>query len=187
MEEMLPDDEEYMTSVSGAAAMGKAKQLMIQQLLGSMDDESEARCALDTIEEEMCRAASRSMSLAHLAVSPGAGGGLDSMASIDDTWPGEEEAALSPGEQPLLQHLVGAKASSTPINIPGTKAHRGAIVSSSSPQIDEQMPGSPQAGQLLTQPEPPAAWFVADDPVTHVRYFVIQVRRLHRELSCCFV
>ena len=174
MEEMLPDDEEYMQSVSGAAAMGTAKQVMIQQLLGSMDDESEARSALDTIEEEMCRAASRSMSLAHLSVSPGCGGGLDSMASLDDTWPGEEDVAMSaprPGSA-----RAGATA---PIAIPivshVTNPRAPMISSSAATQADDQMPGSPQAGQLLTQPEPPAAWFVADDPVTHVRYFVIQV------------
>mmetsp|Transcript_19960 Transcript_19960/g.50625 ORF Transcript_19960/g.50625 Transcript_19960/m.50625 type:complete len:822 (-) Transcript_19960:3422-5887(-) len=35
-------------------------------------------------------------------------------------------------------------------------------------------PQSPQAGAVTCDGEPPSAWFVADDPITKIRYFVIQ-------------
>lgn len=41
---------------------------------------------------------------------------------------------------------------------------------------DTDSPDSPQAANLIEQPAPPAAWFCVDDPVTKVRYFIIQVR-----------
>lgn len=40
--------------------------------------------------------------------------------------------------------------------------------------LHDALPGSPQAKTMIDQPVPPAAWFIADDPETHVRYIVIQ-------------
>ena len=170
MEEMLPSDDEYRAAT--AAELDAVQHVMVQQLLGSLDDEWEARSALDSIEEEMGRAASRSMMLSS-ASNYSFTNGLDSMASCDDFWPGDDSASAPEPKQPTAPRLPERRRPApSPISIPmaarhGNTGHHAAADA-------DRMPGSPQAGQLLTLPEPPAAWFVADDPVTHVRYVVIQ-------------
>lgn len=51
-------------------------------------------------------------------------------------------------------------------SIPGSPQARG----SGYRDQGSGVPGSPQAKSLVDDPAPPAAWFVADDPVTLVRY-----------------
>ena len=177
---MLPDDSEYQSQLQASSAiLGAAQHAAVQQLLGSMEDEEEARSVLDSIEEEISRAAARSMTLNHFSFV----NGVDSMASIDDFWPGDESTTMAVPKQPTAPRLPERRGVSSPaIRIPTSgettpRRNRGSSAGHSSPHAHEdleQMPGSPQSGQLLTQPEPPAAWFVADDPQTHVRYVVIQ-------------
>ena len=175
MEEMLPEDSEYHQSQqhwTPSMILSTAQHASVQHLLGSMEDEEEARSALGEMEE-ISRAAARTMTLNQSFV-----GGINSMASVDDFWPGDE-ATVDP-KQPTAPRLPDRRGVATPavrVSAAGETSpfgHGNAITLSLPSEDLERMPGSPQSGQLLTQPEPPAAWFVADDPTTQVRYFVIQ-------------
>ncbi len=186
IEELLPEDDEYLHRVRGAE--GTVQHMMVQQLLGSLESMDSADCesALASIEEEMSRAACKSMTLAHFTP----GNGLDSLSSLDDpTWPINDDPLAAPGatkeEAPLISRRSVIPTS--PIQIPGTPLaslsdETGLHVHVARPPHSpaaaaadpDRMPGSPQSESLVQHPEPPAAWFVADDPVSKVRYFVIQ-------------
>ena len=158
-------------------------------LLGSIED------IFESMEEEEAHALTRIMSLSRPPTTHDlVRNKLDSMSSSDEYDDVYDPFSVPRLTQPYLPRRdFGTKASnghgygsSAPIAIPGASGP-GRKVSSvatsgasrhSMPASDRysapDLPGSPQAKSLVEQPAPPAAWFVADDPETHVRYIVIQ-------------
>ncbi|GAX80953.1 hypothetical protein CEUSTIGMA_g8388.t1 [Chlamydomonas eustigma] len=191
MDEMLPDDEEYLRRWSASRdAQGAVQHMMVQQLLGSIDSldsldvdgsshgassasAAAAQAAMSRIEQRMTRAESKNSLLAHFSFA----NGLDSMASVDDYWPEDESVAMHPAlppHTPVDRHMqTPTRPSSIPSSSSGASVGQQQQEEAAADLVD-RMPGSPQSASLLEHPEPPAAWFVSDDPVTSVRYIVIQ-------------